>query len=165
MTVSETSRRTSIEILAGHRAAVHWYPALLSAFHEPEDQRKIVGMMDAAMREFNTLVFYVHYTDVGNKEITWNSDYDEETDRITVEVDLSERFQRDEEGNIVLGKMEMAFLQWLNATDSDPDKALPRHRDPQPRIRRMVRGAGSRPRRRRLTADLTTKSWRAFSPF
>lgn len=120
MTVSETARHTSIEILAGHRAAVHWYPALLNAFPAPDDQRKIVGLIDAAMREYDTLAFYVHHTDVGTKEIVWNSDYDEETDQITVEVDLSERFQRDEEGKIVLSKVDMAFLHWFNETERDP---------------------------------------------
>ncbi|WP_372841140.1 hypothetical protein [Phaeovulum sp.] len=114
MTVSENSNHISIETLAGHRAAVHWFPALLKAFPAPEDQRKIVEMIDAAMRQYESLVFYVHYTDIGTKEIVWHSEHDETTDDITVKVDLSERFTRDENGRIVLSEMEMAWLRWAD---------------------------------------------------
>jgi hypothetical protein len=119
MTVSETSRHTSIETLAGHRAAVHWYPALLDAFPAPEEQRKIVGLIDAEMRAYDGLTFYVCYTDVGIKEIVWSSEHDETTDNITVEVDLSERFTRDEEGKIVFSKKEVACVMWLKETYPD----------------------------------------------
>ena len=120
MTVSETSRHTSIEILAGHRAAVHWFPALLDAFPAPEEQRKIVGLIDAAMRQTNGPLLCCQFTKLGTKEIVWDSYYLKGTNHLIVEADLWEKGEKGKE--IVLSEAEIAFFQWYTETNRDPNR-------------------------------------------
>ncbi|WP_431299047.1 hypothetical protein [Tabrizicola sp. BL-A-41-H6] len=114
--MSETNETVITHHTFGRRKGiVRWHEPLAAAFPTEAERTAIVALFDDAMRSFDTVVFYVHYTMFENKEIEWASTVDDATDEIEIDATLATRFNHNADGEIELSDELLEYLLWYEA--------------------------------------------------